>query len=454
MVALRTLGVVATFGAPIVLVFDQLENLAEEEEKTGRIIRHARLVSELRDTVRGLVIVQMALDAVWMQRIHPALHASMRDRLEERIEHLALPTPEQRRELIERWRSALPEEEKSQPFPHPFSAAQVETWLRTPGMTPRMLMQTCGEAYLRRSLPDADPTEPVETSPDERLAMAWQELLGEARKRIDEAAAQAQGVAAESIRAGLLAALEVAQVKAETRETEGAPALRVGMVDGGRDVIVVQHAHHTSLARVLRAALVLAAERKVLLLREQAFSIPPTWKEVNKLIGEFKSKANASFLSIEREALARMLSVERLLGAARSQDLSDDAGKAIPYETVMDWARRTLDCNAWAPVEALLGQVTPPVATPPVPSPPPQSPAPPAPPSPKESQPRVPAPAVPEGAVYQELRKLRVASIDRLVREVRARDPMATRATVMEELAKLPVKRFGGAIVALEEPWL
>ncbi|MDC3987653.1 hypothetical protein [Polyangium jinanense] len=457
--ALRTLGVVAAFGAPIVLVFDQLENLAEEEGKTGRIIRHARLVSELRDTVRGLVIVQMALDAVWMQRIHPVLHASMRDRLEEKIEHLALPTPEQRRELIERWRSALPEEEKSKPFPYPFSTRQVDAWLAAPGMTPRMLMQSCGEAYLRRTLPEAEEAEPVDTSPDERLAVAWQEHLGRARKRIDEAAAQAQGVAAESIRAGLLAALTVAQVKAETGETEGAPALRIRMADGGCEMLFVQQAHHTSLARVLRAAIALADERKVLLLREQAFAIPPTWKEVHKLLAAFTGKAYASFLPIEREALARLLAVERLLGAARSQDLSDDAGKIIPYDTVMDWARRTLGCNAWGPVEALFGTTTAPVSVPSAPRPPepPPTPADPnaAPPRPREEEasPRATTKTPADGPVLRELRKLRVASIDRLVREVRACDPMATRASIMEELAKLPIKRFGGAIIALEEPW-
>ncbi|MDI3288698.1 hypothetical protein [Polyangium sp. 15x6] len=445
--ALRTLGVVATFGAPIVLVFDQLENLAEEEGKTSRIIRHARLVSELRDTVRGLVIVQMALDAVWMQRIHPVLHASMRDRLEEKIEHLALPTPEERRELIERWRSALPD--KSKPFPHPFSTRQVDSWLVMPGMTPRMLMQSCGEAYQRRALPEAEETEPVDTSPDERLEVAWQELLGRARKRIDEAAAEAQGVAGESVRAGLLAALSVAQVKAETGETEGAPALRIRRADGGCDMLFVQHAHHTSLARVLRAAIALADERRVLLLREQAFAIPPTWKEVHKLLGTFTGKANASFLPIEREALARLLAVEHLLGAARSQDLSDDVGRGIPYDTVMDWARRTLGCNAWRPVEALLFVATLPVSAPPASPPPPAHPRERA----EEASARATAKAPADGPVLRELRKLRVASIDRLVREVRACDPMATRATVMEELAKLPIKRFGGAIVALEEPW-
>ncbi|HRI62759.1 MAG TPA: hypothetical protein PK156_00930, partial [Polyangium sp.] len=105
--ALRTLGVAATFGAPLVLVLDQLENLADDEGKTGRISQYARLVSELRDTVRGLVIVQMALDSVWMARVHPVLQASMRDRLEERVEYLDAPTAEERVALVRCWVEAL-----------------------------------------------------------------------------------------------------------------------------------------------------------------------------------------------------------------------------------------------------------------------------------------------------------------------------------------------------------
>src|SRR6185503_1682003 len=110
--ALQTLGVAASFGAPLVLVFDQLENLAEEASKVARILAHARLVSELRDRMHGLVIVQMALDAEWMNRIHPALHASDRDRLEETIKTLSLPTAEERLSLLRRWRDELPPAER------------------------------------------------------------------------------------------------------------------------------------------------------------------------------------------------------------------------------------------------------------------------------------------------------------------------------------------------------
>ena len=49
------------------------------------------------------------------------------------------------------------------------------------------------------------------------------------------------------------------------------------------------------------------------------------------------------------------------------------------------------------------------------------------------------------------LERLRVASLDRLVREAKALDPQATRASVLAELSRIPVKIFGGSIVALED---
>ena len=60
MSALSTLGIAAAYGAPVVLVFDQLENLAEDGGRTGRIHAHARLVERsprhrprLRDRADG-----------------------------------------------------------------------------------------------------------------------------------------------------------------------------------------------------------------------------------------------------------------------------------------------------------------------------------------------------------------------------------------------------------------
>ncbi|KYF47574.1 hypothetical protein BE08_26570 [Sorangium cellulosum] len=437
--ALRTLGVVASFGAPIVLVFDQLENLVEEEGRTGRIVAYARLLSELRDTVRGLVLVQMALQNAWVTRIHPALHESDRARLEETVKHLALPRPEEKRQLIELWRAALPEEERARPFPHPFPAAEVEKWIRAQGMTPRMLMQACGEAYLRASMPaDEEPAscEPVSSSTDEPLRVQWDERLAQARAQIDEEAQQEHGVSADTIRGGLIAALALLGVKAGDAVKKDIPSLKLRQGDLLRDVLIAQHAHHRSLASVIRAATGLAREHPAILLRERAFAIRPTWKEVERLLSTFLETPGARFVQIDREDLARLIALEDLLSAARSQDLCGHDGQPIPYADVVGWAEKELRCADWAPVAAALDSAEAGSLPPPEPGPK-----------------RKPGPKATGGARVV-LGRLRVASIDRLVVEARALEPGATSSTVTAELRGMRIKMFGDAIVALEEPWL
>lgn len=440
LMALRTLGVVATFGAPIVIVFDQLENLADEEGKTARIIQYARLVSELRDTVQGLVIVQMALDSVWMSRMQNVLHTSMRDRLEERVAYLDAPTAEERVELVRCWVNALPVEQRSEPFPYPFTITQIESWKRASGMTPRMLMQACGEAYRTRELAEVESVTQSDCTV-ERLEGYWQQLLQWARTIIDEAASRGQGVPAESIRAGLLATFFLAEIKAEGTTIDNVPST-IFQWDG-REVLVLlaQQAHHRALAKTLKSAVDKAEQQRVVVIREHVLAIPPTWKEVHGLTASLEKNANASWLLFDRESLTQLLAAERLLTSARSGDFTDANGQVIPFETVRDWARKNFPFRQWTAIQSMLDGDSRSVQE-----------APKAEISPEIKR-EVSIDQIHPGATARELRKLKIASIERLVREVRTSHPLANRASVMSELAQLRIKRFGASIVALEDLW-
>lgn len=444
MMALRTLGVVASFGTPLVLVFDQLENLADDEGKTGRISQYARLVSELRDTVRGLVIVQMALDSVWMSRVHPVLQASMRDRLEERVEYLDAPTADERLALVRCWVNALPAEQQIDPFPYPFTPEQVDTWKRASGMTPRMLMQACGEAYRSRGVVDGDEL-PREVCVDERLEGYWQQLLQAARATLAEAEAQGQGIAAETIRAGLLAVFSILERHSEATTTDGVPSLVFQIDDRDVLVVIAQQAHHRALAKTLRTAMDHAGPKRVVVLRERGFAIPPTWKEVNRLSAELEKRPDTLWLQLDRESLVQLLALERLLTSARSHDFTDTQGKVIPLDMVVEWARKNVRCMEWPPVRSILDRA--PKADEEAPTEPNvQQPT-------QRSMDILSVPCTEDGVAARELRKLKVASIERLVREIRATHPVATRASVMSELSRMRVKRFGASIVALEDLW-
>jgi hypothetical protein len=447
MKALATLGVAAAFGAPVVLVFDQLENLAEDRG-TARIHAHARLVSDLRDTVRGLVIVQMALDAEWVTRIHPALHESDRARLEETVKTLGLPTPDERRALLESWRAALPAADRARPAPHPFTPAEVEAWIHHRGMTPRMLMQACGEAFLRAST-GAPPAEPIPAeapaaTPDEALRIQWEQAIDVARDAIDEAAQQARGVEGERIVGGLMAALRLLGAEVTTASTKSGPSLRTVKDGVTTEVLTGQHGHPRSLAAAIRVAKGLAAGRRVLFVRERAQAIPPTWKEVDRLLAELAATPGAAFAPLEREDVARLLALEAFVTAARSQDLSADDGRPILPADALRWAAEAIGCAAWGPVAAILAPAT-------VPDPVPgavrereRE---------RERDPEIVQVTMHAGnsPVRAALERLRVASIERLVRETKALDPSATRATVLDELRRLPVRIFGASIVALED---
>lgn len=437
--AIRTLGMVASFGAPLVLVFDQLENLADDEGKTARISEYARVVSELRDTVSGLVIVQMALDAVWMSRIHPVLQPSMRDRLMEHVEYLDAPSPEERVALVRCWLQGLPEDQRAAPFPFPFTSAQLDAWKNDKAMTPRMLMQTCGEAY--RSL-GAIPSLSGRVGLDERdqrIEETWQGCLRTARTMIDEASALGQGMDPETIRAGIAAAGQVLGRSTETAEFEGIPAVVFPLDD--TLVLLMQHAHHRALARALRTAVEYSEKRHVVVVREESLAIPPTWREVNQWVASLENSQRTTWLLIDRESLARMIGLEKLLTSTRSQDVTNAKGEAISLDDVLDWVRKNPACLEWPVVQGVLRRKSRSPATLEA--------------MVRDDKPRIQTEAAPAtaGLAVAELRKLKVASIERLVRDVRARDPGVTRASVLQELANGRIRRFGGNIVALEDLW-
>ena len=86
----------------------------------------------------------MALDTEWQSAIEPSLSQAQKTRLAAQTELLALPRPEQARELLRLWADQLLD--RPEPFPWPFGERRVTRWCETPGMTPRMLMIACRQA--------------------------------------------------------------------------------------------------------------------------------------------------------------------------------------------------------------------------------------------------------------------------------------------------------------------
>jgi hypothetical protein len=132
------------------------------------------------------------------------------------------------------------------------------------------------------------------------------------------------------------------------------------------------------------------------------------------------------------EDAERLLALDSLLQAARSGDLTDARGAPVSPVTVSEWVAVKLEIPRWTIVRDVLGQG-------------------------EESEPEieaVPKQGSPEPTtktVLSLVRRLRIASLDRVVREVTRLDPLATRASVVAELeaSAHEVRWFGRSIVGV-----
>jgi hypothetical protein len=481
--ALYTLAAVASAAAPLVLVFDQLENLIDVSDSDGRVRAYAGLIAELVDTVPGLIIVQMAVDTDWVRDIEPRLGQAQRSRLLGFRHLLQLPNAAQRQELLERWVERLSERE--QPFPWPFTASQVSLWTTQPGMTPRMLL-LAAERSLTECETALDPIVVDEPEAlDERLRRQWEKHLETARIQLDEAASKQRGPEPEHLADALLLLGSWIGTNCH-RSREGAVILDVN--GEPRSLYFLHDVHPRSIAARLRRW-VESTETRVVL-REKWRDFPTTWHAVQRLADEFVARPGACLIWASREDVARLLALRSLVMQARSHDVVGPAGESVSHQRVIAWLLQALDPANW-PISTDLAQPLknesprtirsreqlapdseaspatlrdsiPPatIAT--------RSAIPPS--APQTSRDELPARGMPEsrpspsrsGLVSEETRALRVlehlrvASLERLIREAAFVDTWVTRKIVISELQKLGsrVRWFGRAIVALapEDP--
>jgi len=418
--ALRTLAAVASLGAPIVIVFDQLENLIDGQESRSRLLAYANLAAELVDSARGVVLVHMAIESEWKRAIEPALGMSHRSRIAMRTKSLALPTAAEREALLRMWAALAPNPQA--PFPWPFGERRVARWCSAPGMTPRMLLVECRLA-LEDGRSDDDPggaagtVEPVEQagaeSVKDSLAEEWTQQLESARQALDEMARQAQCADPARLADGFgVAASFVSSLTLEVNLREAAQ-LSWGTSTGKVAMALLHQNHPRSLGGVLAKLTVLAETEAVFAVRERAQDLSPTWRDTLAKRAAFVAKSKARWMPFEREDAARLLALASTVTAARSGDVTDSSGRPIPLDAVRAWAAETLDIPSWPILAELIARTIKP-ADDPADAPPVVSSA--------------------EGVPMGVLLRLRVASIDRLVREVSRIDRTATRASTLRAL--------------------
>jgi hypothetical protein len=443
--ALQTLGLFAAPGAPIVLVFDQLENLMDAESTGARVRAYANLVAELFDTTRGYVLVQMALDSEWEHAILPQLSAAQKTRLMGRSTVMALPQSREIRELVMKWVEHLPS--RAEPFPWPFGEPRLDRWSKTPGMTPRMLMIECRQAL---ALGPNAPLEPADEAPltdrapsradgldqDAALAAAWADHVSKARRALDEASADRRSADPARLIGGIACALRfVPSVQTSRADARQYVQLLARVAKEACAICFVHQSHPKAVSSALDRAAASLRQGRTVIVRERALDFPPTWKKVHAA-AHAVIKQGAHWVTLERDDAVNMLALESFMAAAKSRDVEASDGRALETAEVEDWISRSLAIPQWPLSQALVTDV--------------REIAP-------ESDPGEPPRAKAHDDLLSTIRaclaRLRVASLERLVREVSRVTPSSTRAEVVEALEREPrgIRWFGRSILAVTE---
>ena len=462
--ALRTLSAVAALGAPLVLVFDQLENLIDSDGAGPRLRAYAHLASECVDILRGAVLVHLALDSEWERGIEPSFNAPQRSRIVMRREILALPRASEREELLRLFAQRLPEPREA--FPWPLRTATLARLRVEPGMTPRMLLVEFRQALERGAAEEAAPSaiepagpqeegvaESSESAPSSRPAAVpalreldseWQRQLDEARRLVHTASEAREPVDAARLADGLLATTQFLPGLSASAARQAPAALRLESETGSEWIALVQGSNHRTVGAVLSKLTALSQQGRVVAVRERARELPPTWKDTRQRQSALLATGRARWVDVAPEDCSRVLARAALLQAWRSGEVTVASGAPASEAVVRDWVGASLAVESWpigtellpggaggepaAPGGTTAADVEPPINV----------------------QPSAAAKPV-SGVALPMLRRLRVASLDRLVREALRVDPRSSRSAVVAELeaAGDRVGWFGRSIVCL-----
>jgi hypothetical protein len=449
--ALRTLGCVASLGAPLVLVFDQLENLIQGDREEERINQYGNLISELVDATRGLLIVQMALDSEWEQGIETRLNLSQRSRVVMSKRSIALPTAQESHQLLEMWHGAI--ERPLRPLPWPFSDSELRRLLLLPGLTPRMLLSALSEARDGSPiglLQESSTGESRHLDLNEVLNTEWSARNAAAHRIIDQVEERRGAIDSRRLSDGILTASTFDPSLA--LRSSGDDHIQIEAEDkSGRFLCILHQSHHSSVNATLDRVLALRTDKKGVVLREQWRPFSPSWKVTLQRQSEVLARDSITWFELSRQDTALLLALEDFVQASLSHDICDGIGRPVSPEAVRKFISSEIRPGDWSLLQALSSktpnfvdgdqpdelEVTRQIDGVPAPIP---------------IEPLDPS-ALTISPVQAIVQRLRVASLDRVIREALRINPDYGRTFVIRSLKAMgpTLKWHGRNIVALEE---
>ncbi len=339
---LRIVAVLAAPVAPVVLTFDQLENLAGDDD--ARVLGYGNLVSEIVDSLPCFTIVQLALTSEWMQYIEPRLSLPQKTRLAADTFVLEAPARRERELLLRTWHERLAPKISSRRkarFPSPLSEDELGQLLDAPGMTPRILLSALSQAMSGKPMRIEAPSSPRSSGGVARAAGI--EALWNAeyeRVRADQADKERSNLAfdAGELAEALTSALGFVPNLAINHRTERDRVVTSVKAPGHElSMVYLTSSQHGAVAATLAKATELARSTKVVIVREKRFDFPGTWETVRERRSSFERLPNARWLWLEREDLALCLTLARFLSKARAKKLDVAGwGEPLPLDRVRE----------------------------------------------------------------------------------------------------------------------
>ena len=349
---LRIVAVLAAPVAPVVLTFDQLENLAGDDD--ARVLGYGNLVSEMVDSLPCLTIVQLALTSEWMQYIEPRLSLPQKSRLARATFVIEAPARSERLLLLRMWHQRLAPKtaRRRARFPGPLTDDELSQLLDAPGMTPRLLLVALSRAMSGQPMPiDQAPSSPRATAGNataKGIEGTWRAEYE--RVRAEQAEKERSNLAfdAAELAEALSSALGFAPHLVVNHRTERDRVITSVKAPGHQlEMVYLTSTQHGSVASTLTKAAELARATKVVIVREKRFDFPGTWAIVDERRSSFERLPNARWLWLERDDLALCLTLARLMSKARAKKLDvPGSGEPLPLE-----AFREAVLGMWSPGE-------------------------------------------------------------------------------------------------------
>jgi hypothetical protein len=259
----------------------------------------------------------------------------------------------------------------------------------------------------------------------------WDSCLSRSRRVLNDATEQRTGLDAARLADGLLCAGRFLADAEVSPDKQGRARLTLTTGQHRAHLAILAEGHPKSLGSALNKLTILAKDASVIVIRERSRELPPTWKDTLAKRRALLASGRARWVDVDPDDCANLLALDELLQAARSGDVTNSQGEALGEDVVVAWVASELDVSAWRIMKDL---VAPPadLETPEV---------------------ELASSLGPSEHSLLTLKRLRIASIDRLVREVIRLEPKATRASVQAELeaAGKRVGWFGRAIVCVKD---